>query len=255
MRVHAMGRVVGWEGASLWILGPRPGAAPYPRTTAHAHHAQQLTLGLKGPFHLASDDLRYEGDCAAVAPNVPHTFETLDRVVHLFIEPESRHGRALVGRLFGASPLAAVPRASLGDLPARLTAWYDGPGRADAALIGLGRELAATLAEGAEPEVLDPRVRRIVHWATDHSDRPLSLADAARLVGLSRSRARPLFVAQTGLPFRTGLLWIRLQRAVGAYAEGASLTDAALAAGFADSAHFSRTFRTMFGITAASLQL
>lgn len=244
-----------WEGGSLWVLGRRPGDGAYPRTGAHAHHAVQLTLGLRSPFSLDTADVRYVGDCAAVAPNVPHTFETADLVAHLFVEPESRPGRALVRTLFSSAPLAVIPRASLGELPRRLAAWYDGPARSDAALIGLGREIVAGLTEGIEPEVLDPRVRRIVGWAPGQLHRPLSLADAARLVGLSRSRARHLFVAQTGLPFRTWLLWTRLTRALGAYAEGASLTDAALAAGFADSAHFSRTFRSMFGITAASLLL
>lgn len=36
---------------------------------------------------------------------------------------------------------------------------------------------------------------------------------------------------------------------------GSSLTEAAHAAGFADSAHFSRTFRRMFGVAPASLRM
>lgn len=255
MQALAQGRIVGWEGASLWVLGPHPGPGPTRRTGAHAHHAVQLTIGLRSPFHLDSADLSYVGDCAAVAPNVPHSFQTPDLVAHLFVEPESRCGRALVQTLFASAPIAALPLASLGQLPQQLTAWYDRPGRTDAALIGLGRELVAGLAAGLAPEELDPRVQRILGWATDHLHRPISLVDAARLVGLSGSRARHLFVEQTGLPFRTWLLWSRLMRAVGSYAEGASLTDAALAAGFSDSAHFSRTFRAMFGVTAASLRL
>jgi AraC-like DNA-binding protein len=39
------------------------------------------------------------------------------------------------------------------------------------------------------------------------------------------------------------------------YASGAALTEAAHGAGFADSAHLSRTFRRMFGISAASLRV
>jgi AraC-like DNA-binding protein len=255
MRAHAEGRIVVWEGASLWVLGPRPGDSAYPRTSAHSHHAVQLTIGLGGPFYLEAGATRYTGDCAAVAPNAQHIFETAQVVAHLFVEPESVHGRALVRALFASAPVAAVPLASLGNLPDRLIAWYRSADRADAALVDLGRELVARLAAGIEPAVLDPRVRRIVGWATDHLHRPVSLADAARLVGLSRSRARHLFVQETGLQFRTWLLWTRLTRAVGAYADGVSLTDAALNAGFADSAHFSRTFRSMFGITAASLVL
>ena len=79
--------------------------------------------------------------------------------------------------------------------------------------------------------------------------------DGAALVGLSPGRTRHLFVQQTGLPFRTYLLWLRLNRAVELYAGGASLTEAAHAAGFSDSAHLSRTFHRMFGIAAASLRV
>jgi len=50
-------------------------------------------------------------------------------------------------------------------------------------------------------------------------------------------------------------LWLRLMRAVERFAAGASLTDAAHEAGFADSAHLSRTFRRMFGIAAGSLRV
>ena len=51
------------------------------------------------------------------------------------------------------------------------------------------------------------------------------------------------------------MLWLRLERAVAVFAAGGSLTDAAHAAGFADSAHLSRTFRRMFGLAPSSLQL
>ena len=126
----------------------------------------------------------------------------------------------------------------------------------DAQLIDLGRALVSQLAE-EQPSVAnpDPRVKRILAWAPGQLRHPVSLADAARLVGLSSGRARHLFVEQTGLPFRTWLLWLRLQKAIEGYAQGKALTDAALDAGFSDSAHFSRTFRTMFGITADSLAL
>jgi AraC-like DNA-binding protein len=49
--------------------------------------------------------------------------------------------------------------------------------------------------------------------------------------------------------------WLRLIRAVDAHAGGLSLTEAAHAAGFADSAHLSRTFKRMFGMPAASLEM
>jgi AraC-like DNA-binding protein len=61
-------------------------------------------------------------------------------------------------------------------------------------------------------------------------------------------------MAETGVSFRAYLLWLRLECALAAYVRGTSLTDAAHAGGFADSAHLSRTFKRMFGITPASVR-
>jgi AraC family transcriptional regulator len=255
MRVRAFGRIVSWEGGSLWVLAARPGEV-YPRTTPHAHHAVQVTLALRGTVNLNTIGHSYAGSAAAVAPDVSHTFQGDGAVAHVFVEPESRLGRALTGRVFERASLAALDAGSVAESIAQLSAWYDRPDRKDAQLIELGRALVAQLAdERAIAAVADPRVKRILAWAPGQLRNPVSLADAARLVGLSSGRARHLFVEQTGLPFRTWLLWLRLQKAIEGYARGMTLTDAALDAGFSDSAHFSRTFRCMFGITADSLAL
>jgi AraC family transcriptional regulator len=119
-------------------------------------------------------------------------------------------------------------------------------------LRALGRNLIARLAaKGAHPS--DPRVAKLIAWVAPRLDEAVSLSDAATFIGLSPGRARHLFVQQTGIPFRRYLLWLRLIRAVEIYAGGAHLTEAARSAGFADSAHLSRTFRHMFGIPAGSL--
>ncbi len=251
MSVHAFGRIVSWDGASLWILD----ADSYPKTGLHAHHAVQLTLGLRGSFHLETSDESYRGRCAVVAPDVSHAFENAGLTVFVYIQPEGRSGRALTSGVLATSALADIPLAALDDLPARLVAWYEGSARTDAALEQLGRALITAVTAELESPHVDPRVVAIIDWADAHLQHPVGLADAARLVGLSPGRARHLFVAQTGIPFRRWFLWRRLTHAVDRYARGESLTDAALGAGFADSAHFSRTFRAMFGVTAASLHV
>lgn len=76
-----------------------------------------------------------------------------------------------------------------------------------------------------------------------------SIEDAARLACLSNSRFRALFAQEVGLPFRRYRLWRRMAHVVRAVAKGASLTDAALGAGFSDSAHLSASFKAMFGIS------
>ena len=82
----------------------------------------------------------------------------------------------------------------------------------------------------------------------------LPLARIASAVHLSPDRFRHLFVAETGVTFRAYVLWLRLEQSLTTYISGQSLTDAAFTGGFADSAHFSRTFRKMFGIAPASVR-
>ena len=55
------------------------------------------------------------------------------------------------------------------------------------------------------------------------------------------------------MPLRRYRIWNRMGAAVRACGEGASLTEAAHAAGFASSAHFSTAFRDMFGMMPSDL--
>jgi len=256
MGTNAYGRMVFWEGASLWILGTRPGEGPYKKTDFHAHHAVQVTLSLQGWFTLENRDRQVGGDAAAVAPDAEHALAGEGMVAHLYVDPEGEPGRQLQRTLFSGETLVSIPASSLGGLPARLRAGFESPHRSDQSLIDFGRALLAKLAPGSErDERPEARVRRMSAWAAGRLDSPVTLADAAAHVGLSTGRARHLFVEETGLPFRTYLLWRRLMRAAELFSAGSSLTDAAQNAGFSDSSHLSRTFRRMFGITADSLRL
>jgi AraC-like DNA-binding protein len=222
----------------------------------HSHHAVQVTLALDGDFEFESGDRRIAADVVAVAPDAPHAFNARGLFAHVYIEPECRAGRAAASALFEADePLAAVSGIDLDDLAMDLATAFSRQRRDDRALADLGRRVIERLAGGAAAPEPDARVRKIVAWAHAQLDNPIGLADAADLVGLSKARLRHLFVEQTGLPFRTYLLWLRLTKGLEAFAAGASLTDAAHDAGFADSAHFSRTFRRMFGTAAAALDV
>jgi AraC family transcriptional regulator len=232
---------------------PALGAAAQ-TTDFHAHHAIQITLSLGGRFELRTETVQVAGN-AIVAPDKKHIFESEGRVAHLFVEPESEAGRAIAASHLGEAPLAPLPGESIADLVIQLAEAFQDSKTETAVLEGIGRALVARLAGVSAATLLDPRVRRIIDYAAAHLDGPIALPSAAKVAGLSPSRARHLFVEQTGLPFRTYLLWLRIMKAVGQFSQGVSLTEAAHQAGFADSAHFSRTFRRMFGISAASLRL
>jgi AraC family transcriptional regulator len=57
------------------------------------------------------------------------------------------------------------------------------------------------------------------------------------------------------MPLRTYVLWRRLLHVWTLLMQGEALSKAAHAAGFADSAHLSRTSRSMFGLAPSTLQM
>lgn len=256
MELLAHTRMVMWEGGSPWVVNASPAATrTTKRTELHAHHAIQVILSLGGSFQLDTDEPDIRGDAVAVAADVTHVFGAEGLIALLFVEPESRIGRAISATLFDGRGIAAVTPWPLMDFGTRIAANFISPGRNDRALIELGRGLAARLAGGAQAREPDPRVRKMTAWAARQLDGPVSLADVGAVGGLSTHRLRHLFVEQTGLAFRTYLLWLRLTRAIEHLAAGASLTQSAHETGFADSAHFSRTFKRMFGIAPARLRI
>lgn len=256
MEIIADARIVSWEGGGVWIVDVTQTKGVEPRQTdPHAHHAIQVTIGLGGTWHLESSNARFDGAAVAVAPDVQHVFRAEGLTAHVFIEPESRLGRAVTKKLFGSAKLVAIPVEALGRFPTQFGAAYRNPKRDDVALIALGKAFIAALGADEIADAPDLRVRKTIEWATQQLEGQVSLSDASSVAGLSPSRLRHLFVQNTGLPFKTFVLWLRLTRAVETFVAGASLTHAAHEAGFADSAHLSRTFRRMFGVTPAGLRI
>jgi AraC-like DNA-binding protein len=72
-------------------------------------------------------------------------------------------------------------------------------------------------------------------------------------LGLSRSRTQALFTAAVGMPFRRYRLWRRMAAVMARLQAGATLTQAALDAGFASPSHLATAFRTQFGLAPSAL--
>ncbi|MBA1146894.1 helix-turn-helix transcriptional regulator [Ectothiorhodospiraceae bacterium WFHF3C12] len=81
----------------------------------------------------------------------------------------------------------------------------------------------------------------------------IALAELAAEVNLSGSRLEKLFKEQAGLPITQYRMRYRLFLASILMALGHSMTDAALGAGFSNSAHLSRSYRALNGITPSAV--
>jgi AraC-like DNA-binding protein len=239
-----------WRGGSVWI-----GHAEE-ETGFHAHHAIQVALPLSGgAVRFRCPGVDWTNYAAAIiAANQSHAFEARGELVAMiFSEPESREGRVLRERYReGVAPLAS---ADFSDEAAALAAAYK-EGAADEELAARARALIARLTsiQALPLRPLDKRIERAIEVLRGRLGESIAMTEIADAVHLSAERFRHLFLHETGVRFRPYVLWLRLEIAVASYAAGSSLTEAAHAGGFADSAHFSRTFKRMFGVQAIGVR-
>ncbi len=95
---------------------------------------------------------------------------------------------------------------------------------------------------------LDARVESALAFLKESPQHYGSIEALAAKVHLSPSRLAHIFKQEVGVPVRRYVLWTKMRRALDLAIAGESLTSAALSAGFSDSAHLSRTVRSMMGI-------
>jgi AraC-like DNA-binding protein len=107
--------------------------------------------------------------------------------------------------------------------------------------------------EWLRPHVRDARVTRVLDIVKREFPQAPPLAALAKAVRVSPSRLIHLWKDEVGVSIRRYVLWLRLRHVVACVVVGQSLTAAAHESGFADSAHLSRTFRSMFGLALSSL--
>lgn len=230
-----------WHGQLFVGSGTILFVGPGGTADEHAHNAVQLVWGRSDSVTVTlGSKLRRR---AVLIPAVePHSFDASgQQVVILLLESHGARGAALDRRAratIGAeivNDLCGLEFPTKRMTPAEAVRWCDGAFRF------LGIERSST--------PLSSVSRRAVAHIERAIEGTPQLADAAREVGVSPTRLTHVFSKEVDIPFRRFVLWTRIKRAVAATRAGDDLTRAAAAAGFSDSAHLSRTFRAMFGLS------
>lgn len=212
---------------------------------AHAHYAIQLVLSDRPvPVWTASEG--WQKRCAVLlGPSLMHALGRSDEAVTLvYLEPDSDAGRRIRQLLqHGVAILSPEQQAACRDaLDAK-------PQAPDEALV----EQLVPAGGGVAERRTDPRIDALLADVDAWLDKGSGTSRLAAAAGMSVSHFQHRFRAQTGMPARPYLRWRRLLRAMHAVMTGATLIEAALLAGFADAAHFTRTMRRHFGITPRAL--
>jgi AraC-like DNA-binding protein len=188
-----------------------------------------VLAGRAGPITVEQTGGSVTGDVLLVRPEVVHSVRLPERgadVVYLNGLTFPYH-----------APLAVVLKGNLEQLARRSIA-----GDASAS-----EELRERLAFATDP--LSAKMAAIVRAMQADPMRRVSQDELVRCLGMERTRALRCFKAATGLTFRRFKLWSALQHAAVRMAERELVRTAAMDAGFADTAHLSRVFSSMFGLS------
>ncbi len=242
------GRVLVWQGGSLWI------GMVY-RNQPHSHHGLQIGVALDGDLMFESQREWRPYRLAVIPSKVKHAIDGEGRLAaQIFVEPQSPEGRILTENYCSDGIIGSVQSESVTESAHQLLSSYLSRASVEQ-LVGDARAIISNLTAGSTPRtVTDPRILEAIELMSLRLDTTITLRDAAALVHLSPGRFRHLFVEETGTPLRPYLLWLRISTAVDAISRGESITAAAHLAGFSDSAHLTRIFRRMFGLAPSALK-
>lgn len=112
--------------------------------------------------------------------------------------------------------------------------------------------LAGVLREPGNPQqfpAIPQAIRRARDLIDDQPARAVTLEDLAREAGLSRFQVLRGFARATGMTPHAYLVQCRIDLARRMIAGGSSLAEAAIASGFADQSHMTRTFIRKYGLS------
>ncbi|MBL8521176.1 MAG: helix-turn-helix transcriptional regulator [Betaproteobacteria bacterium] len=221
-------------------------AGPGIDTTFHRNHAAVWLSTCEGEMQVSlGDGTRLQGPGVFIPSGTEYaTAVAAHAIAALFWEPESASYQAAMARLDATPRTFACPLSKV-EIAGRLRDPATTLDEADRLLAEMfGVSIRARLALPA----IDARIAQAVHQLREAPEKYDSLDALAESVHLSPSRFAHVFKDAIGVPVRRYLLWRKMRKALDEAIAGHSLTTAALSAGFADSAHLSRTVRSMMGI-------
>ena len=201
---------------------------PVARLGAHPNVVTAVLAGRAGPITVGHAGGSVTGDVLLVRPGIVHSVWLPERgadVVYLNGLTFPYHAPLAVAL---KGHLERLARRSVGGEPCAT------------------EELRQRLAFVTDP--LPAKVAEIVRAMQADPMRRVSQDELVRCLGMERTRALRCFKAATGLTFRRFKLWSALQHATLRIAERELVRTAAMDAGFADTAHLSRVFSSMFGL-------
>lgn len=217
----------------------------------HHHHLMKIFISLDRTFCLLYKGEWNDVEAVVIAPDVPHRFKSVQGAYAVvYLDGESEAAFRVRRECLGGRALRFLPATTFATVNSDLRRLRISAARPEQARELSGRIVQCLcISKGPPPSRMDDRVHLALALLSRCDDKKTRVGEIARQVHLSEGRLIHLFTRQVGIPIRRYLLWLRLLDAVNQIMDGSSFTTAAHEAGFSDSAHLSRTFRAMFGLS------
>ena len=208
-------------------------------TSAHVNLASCVLVGLDRPVTLVSSGRTVTGDAVTIAPGIDHTVDFYGgRCLLLFFEGLET-ANAVMQRHAEAPDLARLSDSEASRLIDRVSGCADTINRQNT-------NLARGLSDGSK------RTAAIAAGIREKPFERLSQFDGAQISGLERTQFLRTFKNETGMTFRAFKTWQAIKHAIVLSGSSKTIEAAALDSGFYDAAHFSNTFRKVFGVSPSS---
>jgi AraC-like DNA-binding protein len=209
-------------------LGHALYVGPLAAIPEHRASVSALLVGMEGSFDLIVNGSTQIHRIAHIKSQTLHALDAHGRRMAVFyFDPgiELRHRFDDLTQLLSVIELALSPE--------NREAW---------------NALLAFIRADFPPSQPEPRLAAVALRLIQSSGETPGAKELAATAQLSVSRLEHLFRAQFGVPLGAFKNWYRFRLAVKHLLNGSSITEAAHAAGFHDSAHLSHAFKDTFGL-------
>jgi len=216
--------------------------------SVHKHYAIQIVFSYAEPISIFDENNQeIKGTGLVIPANIMHRVQADGRqkIAFIYLEPDSKNGRALMTQFSGKNHIFKLtPDVS----SACIKELYNIEQGIISRRCDTHSIVSLLTRVKTKPLFIDERIQKAMDYIKNHLEDIESLESLAVILEISPRYLRRLFEQQVGMSLQRFRLWVKLRIALYQIAAGKSFTEAAHAASFTDSAHFSRTFRAMFGI-------
>lgn len=231
-----------WDKDNIAFIGNQVNA------TEHAHCILQIFLSLNEPLQVTVENEQISGKCIIVNKNARHIFACSNKMrLSVLIEPSSGFAKELIKKINGNY---LIYNNGIECLQQKAAALIDTNDRQR--YIDFIQDFAEYLGVKRNSGIFDERIIALLEILQNCDCYDHTIENFAGSVCLSSSRLSHLFREQIGVPLKSYILFHQLEKVFTALLSGASITDAAMLAGFDSPSHFAATVKKWMGMSVSA---